>query len=199
MQVKNGKRWSQVMYMEYVLYMVDEASLDETYILTTDADVSFTSNSVENLLDLMTRDHSVGAVCARTHPLGKGLLVWYQTFEYAIGHWFQKAAEQVTGSVLCSPGCFSVYRCIAIREILPEYATHVTQASDFLTKDMGEDRWLCTLMVKSGWKIEYCATAENSTYCPDDFDEFFKQRRRWIASTLANMKIFILDWRTVWN
>ncbi|KAH3782572.1 hypothetical protein DPMN_160489 [Dreissena polymorpha] len=54
-----------------------------------------------------------------------------------------------------------------------------------------------THKVKCGWKIEYCAAAENSTYCPDDFDEFFKQRRRWIVSTLANMMVFIGDWRTV--
>ena len=36
------------------------------------------------------RDPRVGAVCGRTHPLGVGPLVWYQVFDYAIGHWFQK-------------------------------------------------------------------------------------------------------------
>ncbi|KAH3868275.1 hypothetical protein DPMN_031417 [Dreissena polymorpha] len=60
-----------------------------------------------------------------------------------------QAAEHVVGSVLCSPGCFSVYRCSAIRDILPEYATNVEHAFDFLTKDMGEDRWLCTLLVNN--------------------------------------------------
>ena len=62
----------------------------DCFILTTDADVKFTPESVEALLDLMKRDTSVGAVCARTYPLGEGPLVWYQQFEYAIGHWFQK-------------------------------------------------------------------------------------------------------------
>ena len=63
---------------------------EDAFILTTDADVVFTPDSVEALLDLMTRDNSIGAVCARTHPMGGGPLVWYQVFEYAIGHWFQK-------------------------------------------------------------------------------------------------------------
>ena len=63
---------------------------ENTYILTTDADVRFTHESVEALLDFMTRDPTVGAVCGRTHPLGVGPLVWYQIFDYAIGHWFQK-------------------------------------------------------------------------------------------------------------
>lgn len=62
----------------------------DCFILTTDADVKFTPESVEALLDLMKRDTSVGAVCARTYPLGDGPLIWYQKFEYAIGHWFQK-------------------------------------------------------------------------------------------------------------
>lgn len=60
------------------------------FILTTDADVQFTPESVEALLDLVLRDTSVGAVCARTYPLGSGPVVWYQKFEYAVGHWFQK-------------------------------------------------------------------------------------------------------------
>ena len=42
------------------------------------------------------------------------------------------------GSVLCCPGCFSLYRCQAVRDVLPIYATGVDHAFDFLTKDMGE-------------------------------------------------------------
>lgn len=70
----------------------DEAyiKIDNWFILTTDADVQFTPNSVRSLLDLMVRDPTVGAVCARTHPIGFGPMAWYQVFEYAIGHWFQK-------------------------------------------------------------------------------------------------------------
>lgn len=36
--------------------------------------------------------------------------MWYQMFEYAIGHWLQKATEHMIGCVLCSPGCFSLFR-----------------------------------------------------------------------------------------
>ncbi|XP_029657956.2 chitin synthase chs-2-like isoform X2 [Octopus sinensis] len=199
LKVKNKKRWSQVMYMSYALdYLLKEQHVSENsegFILTTDADVFFTPDSVEALLDLMTRDESVGAVCARTHPLGSGPLIWYQKFEYAIGHWFQKSAEDILGSVLCSPGCFSVYRCDAIMDVLPTYSTTVNEAFDFLIKDMGEDRWFCTLMLQNGWRIDYCAVATNSTHCPDGFDEFFKQRRRWIVSTIANLILVVKESR----
>lgn len=39
--------------------------------------------------------------------------------------------------------------------------------------------------------------ANNSTYCPLEFDEFFKQRRRWIPSTLANQVLLLQEWKTV--
>ena len=67
----------------------------------------------------------------------------------------------------------------------------VGEPTDFLKKDMGEDRWLCTLLVEKGWRLEYCAVSENTTFCPDNFDEFFKQRRRWIPSTLANLSMCV--------
>lgn len=195
-KVKKKKRWSQVMYMEFITgYLMEQRNLqgqkkfdmNNTYILTTDADIEFTTESVAALLDFLVRDDKVGAVCARTHPVGSGPIVWYQKFEYAFGHWFQKSAEHVLGCVLCCPGCFSVFRVKALESVLADYETVVKSAGEFLTKDMGEDRWLCTLLIKKGWRLEYAALAQNRTYSPDTFDEFYNQRRRWIPSTLANL------------
>ena len=55
----------------------------------------------------------------------------------------------------------------------------------------GEDRWLCTLMIERGWRLDYCASAAVTTYCPEGFNEFFKQRRRWGPSRLANQALLI--------
>ena len=46
---------------------------------------------------------------------------------------------------------------------------------------------MCTLMMLHGWKLEYNAFCDNTTYCPDTFAEFMKQRRRWVLSDMANM------------
>ena len=50
---------------------------------------------------------------------------WYQKFEYAIGHWLQKATEHVLGCVLCSPGCFSLFRGWAVMDdnVMRTYTT----------------------------------------------------------------------------
>ena len=70
------------MYMTYILGLrckeEGHANLEDTYILTTDADVIFTYRSVKTLMDLLDSDEEVGAVCARTHPTGSGPVVWYQ-------------------------------------------------------------------------------------------------------------------------
>ncbi len=198
--VKPKKRWSQIMYMNYVInHRIKKKNLnpDHTFILTTDADIDFTANSAIVLLDMLATDKNVAAVCARTHPRGTGPLYWYQIFDYAIGHWFQKPAEHIMGSVLCAPGCFSVYRCSALSKILKEYSSEVEGAVDFLKKDMGEDRWMCTLLIKEGLRLEYCAISENHTHCPNDFSEFFKQRRRWIPSTVANLMDLISESKVI--
>ena len=187
LKVKNKKRWSQVMYMNYVLKFFSKEENNKVFILTTDADIDFTYDSVVALLDILVRDNDIGAVCARTYPLGSGPLVWYQNFDYTIGHWFQKAAEHVLGCVLCCPGCFSAFRGSALIKVIDTYAGAVENGFDFLIKDMGEDRWLCTLLIQNGCRLEYSAVAQDSTYCPETFEEFYKQRRRWIASTIANI------------
>ena len=206
-KVKNKKRWSQVMYMNYILnHRIKQSEKsedkkrifkDKAFILTTDADIKFTSGSVTALLDILACDKGVGAVCARTHPLGKGPVVWYQIFDYAIGHWFQKAAEHILGCVLCCPGCFSVFRVSALEDVLDTYSSKVNNGFEFLTKDMGEDRWLCTLLIKKGWRLEYSAVSQDSTFCPETFEEFYKQRRRWIPSTIANLGVVISSYKEI--
>lgn len=68
-----------------------------------------------------------------------GPMVWYQKFEYAVGHWLQKTAEHVFGSVLCSPGCFSLFRGSAIMDdnVLKKYTTTSKRASEYVQYDQG--------------------------------------------------------------
>ena len=80
---------------------------DQSFILTTDADVKFTHESVESLIDQIVEDPQTGAVCARTHPMGSGPVVWYQIFDYASGHWFQKVS-----SVVCDYQVQLVWTCM---------------------------------------------------------------------------------------
>lgn len=69
-----------------------------------------------------------------------GPMIWYQKFEYAISHWLQKATEHVLGCVLCSPGCFSLFRAESLMDdnVMRKYATTSTKARHYLQYDQGK-------------------------------------------------------------
>ena len=124
-QIRHKKRWSQIMYMYYFLghQLMDndqltdaqkEVRAENTFLLALDGDVDFQPEAIIKVVDLMKRNPTVGAACGRIHPTGSGYMQWYQKFEYAIGHWLQKATEHMLGCVLCSPGCFSLFRAEAL-------------------------------------------------------------------------------------
>nr|CDJ87433.1 Fungal chitin synthase domain containing protein [Haemonchus contortus] len=208
-KIRHRKRWSQVMYLYYLLgyrlmMKVDEQARKEvisenTFILTLDGDVDFTPHCVNLLVDLMKKNKRLGAACGRIHPRGSGLMVWYQKFEYAIGHWLQKATEHMIGCVMCSPGCFSLFRSYALMDdnVTRKYASKSEEPLDYIQYDQGEDRWLCTLLLQRGYRVEYCAASDALTFAPEGFNEFFNQRRRWIPSTIANIIDLLKDYKNV--
>ncbi|KAJ1155265.1 hypothetical protein NDU88_007999 [Pleurodeles waltl] len=210
-RIRHKKRWSQIMYLYYLLgwklYRKYECSAagqgtespetlrqnlkkeaQNTYILALDGDTDFYPSSLLLLVDRLRMYPHVGAACGRIHPTGIGPMVWYQKFEYAVAHWLQKSSEHVLGCVLCSPGCFSLFRAAALMDdnVLKMYTMKATEASHFVQYDQGEDRWLCTLLLQQGWRVEYNAASDAFTNAPQEFKEFFNQRRRWTPSTMAN-------------
>ena len=117
--------------------------------------MDFKPEAVQILVDCMKKNRKVGAACGRIHPIGTGPVVWYQKFEQAVWHWFQKATEHVFGSVLCSPDCFSLLRASAIMDdnVMKKSATIAMNASNYLQYDQGDDRWLFTLLLQQGYKV----------------------------------------------
>uniref|UniRef100_A0A7N6C2L8 chitin synthase n=1 Tax=Anabas testudineus TaxID=64144 RepID=A0A7N6C2L8_ANATE len=201
--IRHKKRWSQIMYLYYLLgwklmknkrnrrnlFLLHQKEKHNTYLLALDGDTDFQPSSVMLLVDRLKMYPRVGAACGRIHPTGSGPTVWFQKFEYAVSHWLQKSAEHVIGCVLCSPGCFSLFRAAALMDdnVMKRYATKSTEASHYIQYDQGEDRWLCTLLLKQGWRVEYNAASDAYTNAPEDFKELYNQRRRWGPSTLANV------------
>ncbi|KAI6207611.1 Chitin synthase [Aphelenchoides besseyi] len=219
--IRNKKRWSQVglrlisinpnlfqvMYMYYLLgHRIMDSHMDaedrrlqaeNTYLLAIDGDSKFVPSAVIKLLHLMSIKSDIGCACGRIHPIGEGVMVWYQKFEYAIAHWFQKAAEHVFGCVLCAPGCFSLFRASALMDdnVMHKYTKTATEPRHFVQYDQGEDRWLSTLLLKQGYRIEYAAASDAETYAPEGFEEFFNQRRRWTPSSIANTIDLLADYK----
>lgn len=110
-----------------------------TFILALDGDIDFQPQAVLRLVDLMKKNPGLGAACGRIHPIGSGPMVWYQMFEYAVGHWLQKATEHMIGCVLCSPGCFSLFRGRALMDdnVMKRYTTRSSEALHYVQYDQG--------------------------------------------------------------
>ena len=47
--------------------------------------------------------------------------------------------------------------------MLVRYTTVAKQAREHLQFDQGEDRWLCTLLLQRGWRVEYSAASDSFT------------------------------------
>ncbi|KAI9554333.1 hypothetical protein GHT06_019605 [Daphnia sinensis] len=197
-KIRIKKRWSQVMYIDYLIRYEMENCLDMTNVLllTLDGDMKFRPKAVHTLVDLMNSQKDIGIVCNRSHPIGSaGATVWYQIFEYAIGFWLLKPSEDLLGSILCASGCFSIIRASVLldEEIMNKFTALSEEAHHMIQRDQGEDRWLCTLLIKRGYRLAYCANSSAYTHCPETFEEFYNQRRRWALSLIANT----LD--VIWN
>lgn len=208
-KIRRKKRWSQVMYMYYLLgYRIMQMDVSaerkmtiaqNTYLLALDGDIDFQPHAVHLLVGRMKIDPNLGAACGRIHPVGKGPMVWFQVFEYAIGHWLQKSTEHVIGCVLCSPGCFSLFRGRALMEnsVMRKYTTQSEEARHYVQYDQGEDRWLCTLLLKQKFRVEYSAASDAYTHAPEGFNEFYNQRRRWVPSTMCNIMDLLYDAKAI--
>ena len=109
----------------------------------------FEPEAVELVLDRMKRNKNVGACCNQIHPQGSGALVWYQRFEYAVGHWMQKATEHVLGCVLCSPGCFSMMRMsfLAKDNVMAKYKS-LARVVKMAYPGYGQKTNFCNILIK---------------------------------------------------
>ena len=76
------------------------------------------------------------------------------------------------------------------------YAKRADQAREHVQWNQGEDRWMCTLLIQGGWRIEYVAISNQLTNAPMELQELFDQRRRWVPSTLYNTWDVISSFKT---
>ena len=211
--IQKGKRWSQTMYFNYLYgYKTKTYDLEKTHdvmFLALDGDVDFQPDALTNCLYKLQAEKEVGFCCGKINPKGSRLnpLYYYQKFEYSVGHWFQKASEHIFGSVLCSPGCFSLIRAEALKmdidgnrdSAIDVYSSRANKDEpvSIIQWNQGEDRWLCTLLLKRGWRISYVAISMQDTNAPMTLKEYFNQRRRWGPSTFFNIFDILRDWKSV--
>jgi chitin synthase len=61
---------------------------------------------------------------------------------------------------------------------------------------IGEDRWLCTLLLQEGYRVEYCAASDALTYAPESFHVSlvcFENRMYFFFEKNRNFLINVVD------
>ncbi|RZC42525.1 chitin synthase 1, partial [Asbolus verrucosus] len=163
MKIRHRKRWSQVMYMYYLLghrlmelpISVDRKAViaENTYLLTLDGDIDFQPSA----------------------GLHVGVFILLD-----LDRW-------------CGIKCSNMPSGIGCKKLLNTSLVASSEARHYVQYDQGEDRWLCTLLLQRGYRVEYSAASDAYTHAPEGFNEFYNQRRRWVPSTIANIMDLLMD------
>ncbi|XP_024911637.1 chitin synthase chs-2-like [Cynoglossus semilaevis] len=181
--IRNKKRWSQIMYLYYLLgwkgYMAKNPSAMPREMNPSTTSL-FSMNGESFVLPHHDNDHKRKFISDENtyllaldgdtdfHPKAVILLV-DRGYKCVCCYRERISSENVLINV-----CPFVHLCWTVTSL------HVMCSSP------GEDRWLCTLLLQQGWRVEYNAASDVYTNSPQEFKEFYNQRRRWGPSTLAH-------------
>lgn len=91
-------------------------------------------------------------VFGRLRPVGTGPLVWYQMFEYSMRYWLDMATEHMLGSLLRIRPGLTMFRASALMDdnVVKKYAMIPEDSKEFVQFRLGNEQWLCSLLVKQG-------------------------------------------------
>ncbi|HUB09927.1 MAG TPA: glycosyltransferase family 2 protein [Myxococcales bacterium] len=149
-------------------------------VVTVDSDCIVAPDALRHLVAPLA-DPRVGAVAGKVvvHNRTGSLLSRMLAPQFLVTFDFLRAAQSVSGTVLCCPGALAAYRLPALRPLLPQWldqrfwGTHVGP---------GEDRYLTTLLMRAGYQARYQSTATVHTLVPLHYRGISKMLLRWDRS-----------------
>jgi cellulose synthase/poly-beta-1,6-N-acetylglucosamine synthase-like glycosyltransferase len=140
------------------------------FIITTDGDSEMHGDAVRELVETFKRYPDAGIVggfvsIKNTH---KGYLTRLQQLEYFITQHMIRMNQSEDGSVLIAPGPIFGMRADLAKMFPPMDRTIV------------EDCDLTMSVLPTGYTTRSTTSSVSMTNCPETWEEWFKQRRRWI-------------------
>ncbi|OQV22974.1 hypothetical protein BV898_03025 [Hypsibius exemplaris] len=207
--IRGGERWSQVMALYYVLgHKIMQMPTDlerkenyaeHSYVLFTSGSTRFKPTAVRHLLETLKQGRHIGATTCRLRPVGTGPLVWYQMFEYSMRYWLDMATEHMLGSLLRIRTGFTMFRASALMDdnVVKKFAMIPEDSKEFVQFRLGNEQWLCSLLVKQGYKVEYCAAVDASIHVPETFSAYIKESQREIPLQMAAMADIVCNYSNV--
>lgn len=154
------------------------------FMVCVDSDTFIFPGSLKKLMQGFV-DPSVGGISGHcdVENAETNLLTRMQDVRYFFSYKIMKAAESVTGTVSCLPGCFSAYRRVCVLHVLDEWL-NAKVAGEY--GNFADDRSLTNLILKD-YKILYDDEALATTIAPDNWRQYVRQQLRWNRSYLREI------------
>jgi hyaluronan synthase len=172
--VNRGKR--------HALYRGFEHGKGEVFV-TIDSDSNVDPQTIRNLVSPFVQDPKVGAVAGNVRILNRkeGIIPKMLEVSFAYSFDFLRAGQSVINSVLCTPGALSAYRKSVVMKVLPEW---VNQKFMGRAANIGEDRAMTNLILRSGYHVHYQREAVVYTTSPITLSKLWKMLLRWARSNI---------------
>lgn len=188
----SGKRYSILLFANVIEKITEQTGNSPSHLLFLDCDTTSTGKDVQHLIDALDKDPDCGGAAGwiRAENIHKNnfIILLQEFYTYFLGHVIEKASDTLFGKCTCLPGAFSVVRYAAFKDCLEEYSRIPNNSNlyEINCLELGEDRYLTTLLVSKGYRIVYVQEAIAKTAVPDSISYLITQQRRWFQSTFFN-------------
>jgi hyaluronan synthase len=152
-------------------------------IVTVDSDSEVDRQTLRNLVSPFVRDEKVGGVAGNVRVLNReeGLIPRMLDVSFNYSFDFMRAGQSVINSVMCTPGALSAYRRDVVLEVLDEW---LGQTFCGQPANIGEDRAMTNLILRSGRHVTYQRNALVFTKVPTPYQGLCKMMLRWARSNV---------------
>jgi hyaluronan synthase len=156
---------------------------DGEVFVTIDSDSQVDPQTLRRLVAPIKRDPRVGAVAGnvRILNLSQGAIPKMLDVSFTYSFDFLRAGQSVVNSVLCTPGALSAYRRSVVMKVLKEW---VNQEYCGRPANIGEDRAMTNLILKTGYHVRYQREAMVYTTVPLTVTKLWKMLLRWARSNI---------------
>jgi hyaluronan synthase len=154
----------------------------EVYV-TIDSDSLVEPQTIRRLVSPLVRDPRVGAVAGNVRVLNRneGMIPRMLEVSFAYSFDFLRASQSAVNSVLCTPGALSAYRRDIVLKVLPQW---LNQRFCGRLANIGEDRAMTNLVLKSGYHVHYQRDAMVFTKVPTKYPNLCRMLLRWARSNV---------------
>lgn len=188
----SGKRYSILLFNMIVEKVNQLTNRFPRYLLFLDCDTTSRGQYIQCLINTLDIDDNcagaAGYLQIENLSLNNLIILLQKYSIYFYGHIVEKQFDNSFAKCTCLPGAFSLIKYSAFRECLTDFS-QIPKSNDLNAincLELGEDRYLTTLLISRGYNIRYVPNAIAKTYAPDKISSYLIQQRRWFQSTFFN-------------